>query len=608
VQKVATILLSSAVVLAVGSGAYAQPADPDNPETPRSYSSRRSPTPGLQSDGGVEKAPVEVIETEEEEGEGFFTLAGEFLDEVSNTVMGWQKQLTKHMPDVAAWGVISAPLWFVILLTLVRRARRPKHASTARSKNKEKPKADRKSEAERRAEKSKGKAADDTRSKRREKRKTKVQDAPAEVFKPTPVQHLLMMQDGRRPSLLETFCVLGADMDAIVGLRRAAMEELDASMWASAINFKDLEALRPFRKRWVKETAALRIQRWLSEHPFVSRDNLHVTMPARLQLGEFEGMTLTEPSGLGVELEADQQQLIEMARQMLRKICKEAENPYVVLWVAREAEVPELVGCSEDDLKDLWPYRLALLLVGMPALEHGIQARLSSQDGARGLKEALAEHKKLVDTPVPAEGCAVHTLHLSGGTQLEGMETLLAAVAGAAYSANAVVMKISKAAADVPGNESHDALVNLGEMVSQVLADPKSAESVRIADNLKWLVGDKDLKRAIKLAGEVTKGTDKLAAKQAVWEEDTASTPDQACAEIAAVSARLLSALSTQAVERMYDILVKLAYAGQDNANAQIACRRLGYAFAGLGAEVVAGTGTDLLSARREAAGSLLGS
>ncbi len=413
------------------------------------------------------------------------------------------------------------------------------------------------------------------------------------------------MQDGRRPSLLETFCVLGADMDAIVGLRRAAKEELDASMWAAAVSFKDLESLRPFRKRWVKETAALRIQRWLSEHPFVTRNNLHVTMPARLQLGELEGMTLTEPSGLGVELEADQQQLIEMARQMLRKICKEAENPYVVLWVAREAEVPELAGCSEDDLKDLWPYRIALLVVGMPALEHGIQSRLSSQDGVKGLREALEEHKKLVETPVPSEGAAAHALHKSGGTQLEGIGTLLAAVAGAAYSASAVVVKISKAAADVPGSSSHDALVNLGELVSQALANPKSAESAKIADNLKRVVGAYDLKRAAKLSTEVTKGAAKLTSKQALWEEDTTLSPDHAHSALFAAWTGQLSQLSTATVERMNEVLYKLAYAGKNNANQQIASRRLGYVFAGLGAELLCGTDTETLSAWRDAASAL---
>ena len=431
-RKVATILLSSAVVLAVGYGAYAQPADPDpdNPEAPRSYNTRRSPTPGLQSDAGTAKAPVETIETKPEvEGEGFFSKAGDFFDEMSNTVMGWQKQLSQHMPAVAAWIVISAPLWFVILLTLIRRARRPKHLSVAKSKKKQ-PKANRKTEAERRAERSRGKVKDEPKRKKRERRKSRVQDVPAEVFKPTPVQQLLMMQDGRRPSLLETFCVLGADMDAIVGLRRAAKEELDASMWAAAISFKDLESLRPFRKRWVKETAALRLQRWLAEHPFVKRDNLHVTMPARLQLGELEGMTLTEPSGLGVELAADQQQLIEMARQMLRKICKEADNPYVVLVVAREAEVPELAGCSEEDLKDLWPYRLALLLIGMPALEHGVQVRFSSQDGVKGLRDALEEHTKLVDTPVPSEGCAVACAAHVGRNKAGGDRNLVGSSGG----------------------------------------------------------------------------------------------------------------------------------------------------------------------------------
>jgi len=591
-----------------------QPGEQPDPELPRSYTARRSPTPGLRKAQKV-AAESAAKSTPAADGEGCAAGDGKFFNEISDTVLGYQKALSEHMPSIAAWAILSAPLWIVLLLTLVHRARRARLGGAAgarggkgkdRGSAADKPRKLTQAELRaRKAESTRAKALDDTfagKSKGRVRRKTKVQDEPVEPLKLTPAQQILMLEDGRRPSLHETFCILGADMDAIEGLRRAAREELDPAMWAAAISFKDLEALRPFRKRWVSETAALRIGRWLSEHPMVTRDKLHVTMPARLQLGELEGMTLTQSSGLGVELAKDQQQLIERARLMLRQVCKEAENPYVILTAAREAEVPELMGGTQDeDLKELSPYRTALLLHGMTALDHGVQARLSARDGFSELKEAFEEHQKLVDTPVPAEGSAAHALHAMGGTKVPGMGTFLAAVAGAAYSAGAVVLKISKLAADVAGAERHDALVRLGELTAQALEEKGNGDGRCIRANLNELVGVGNVEALAKRSAELARRTEKLNEKQSIWSgESEQASPDREIAQLHQALVAQHRAQSVQVQERTADGLEKLTFAGQDGSNQQIAHRRVGYAMGGVGMTYFKGGTTEILSASRE--------
>ena len=57
----------------------------------------------------------------------------------------------------------------------------------------------------------------------------------------------------------------------------------------------------------------------------------------------------------------------------------------------------------------------------------------------------------------------------------------------------------------------------------------------------------------------------------------------------------------------MLDILAQLAYAGLQQKNLTLANCRLGYVVAGLGMSLLRSTGTDLLSAAREAIAGLGG-
>jgi hypothetical protein len=283
-----------------------------------------------------------------------------------------------------------------------------------------------------------------------------------------------------------------------------------------------------------------------------------------------------------------------------------AEDPYALLRLAKQKNMAALLGAEGSDEHKGVPraLRLTLLLGGLRSLDHQAGLEGVSLEPEHEFRQALDEHFRLVETPVPAEGCAVHALLCSEGSRLAGMGTLLAAVAGAAYSPSAVVLRLSKLSGELAEQSQTLALEHLGELLVPSLEDPQGEQGKFLLANIQRLLGVKLLKEHREQCSELERATVRLASKNPMFamELEASAQPDVALVQLHAALVDHAYQQALLAEQRMFEILQALANAGTQGEYRRLAHLRLGYAIAGFGMELIrSSSNTELLSAGREA-------
>jgi hypothetical protein len=543
---------------------------------------------------GLPEAPPPS--SKKEEGSGVAGVFSSTLEWAGAQVAGCHAGLVPLAGAGGAWAVLASPGLVLIVLLLVlafrRRARRARRgpakllvptasAAPARVESTASPPS-RKDPAPARASK------------------------PIEPLKLEAAERLLLAGDGARPSMHESLLVLGADLAGLEALRSAARTALDPALWAAAVKEQRPARLAPMRSAWIRGVAAARVERWLSAHPLVLARGLGVQVPAVLEKGELDGLTLTLPDGLAAPSSGPCLELLEQARRFLGEVLEDPDDPYLLVEAARSAGIPlvEAAGEVPDVLA------LAAVLHGLPAFERGVRrsavdpvpvAGGRQQATQNEFRRALEEHSSLMDSPVPAEGCSVHALRTLGRPPPEGVGVLLAAVAGAAFSPAAVLVRVSKLAAERPSPAQREALSQLGQRVRGLLSEDGD-DARKLRDNLRHLLGLELLRSEEKRAEELLRAVEKLAAKAPIWRAP--ADVEGMDLVLARLHVRLIGQALLQgeaAGARLHEHLERLAATGQNNEHSLVASLRLGYVVAGLGVGILRGVGTDLLSLGREA-------
>lgn len=487
-------------------------------------------------------------------------------------VRSWHGSLSRLMPSAVAWAVMGTPLYLLLVLILVRR-RRGRAPTRARKST---PAPTRPVSPAVRA------AAEGP---RKEEEIAALEHSPAEQ----------LLLAGPMP-LHEAFVVLGPDELALSTLRDSFAAKMDELAWSAAVHNTNTRLLEPVRQCWIKALVAARLKAWLQADPLVAQAGLEVTVPELHEVTEVGSLALIQPSGLGADLSEAQESLVQHARTALQQVW-EVPSPHALMVVGRRSKITALLGDATIDL-----YALALLLHGVQALDNGATAQANPVELSAEFRRALAEHRRISELPVGGEGCAVHALHAAGGGCLDGIGTLCAAAGGAAFSAMAVTLKLSKVVSGL-SSPQQEACQRLGELAASALADARSADGTTLTANIHSMLGGALLEVAARRAEDLVHVARRLN-KQPLW-TDTAAAPDLALARLHRSLLQNCQRQSEAARRRLLEIFARLAYEGQQQDNRALAHCRLGYAVAGLGTALLRSTSTDLLSAGREAVAAL---
>lgn len=585
-QRAKNILLPSLLVLGAlllpwevsAQARRKKPIAQDKDELRANVLKARPPSRGLVVDSTEGQKPGK---------EGGSGVVGEVKDlgsSFGDSIVGWHTTLARYMPGPLAWLVLCLPL--IVLLLLVLRSRRKVRKGAAAGGKKGK---------------AKGKngaagGADGLVPSRKHKTEEIV------PLKLTPPERLLINADGEQAAIHETFVILGADDNAIRALRPAAASGLDAATWAAALSDMLVTHMRVFRSRWVRAVAVQRVERWLAEHPLVTSSGLQVYMPTALEHSELDALTLTFISGIRAPLIEAQEGLVKQARRSLEQIYNHSDDPYILITAREESEVPQSLAPLDSD-KDAPPTdKLAMLLYGLVGLEHLAQCQSVEEDTWAEFRKAIDEHNNIVDTPVPAEGIAVHFLHEMGRPPLEGIGTMMAAVVGAAYSLSSVYLQIGKLSSTLASLEQQNLFTRLGKMLSPAISNRKSKNGPHLVKNLRRMLGLNVLQAECKRSADLVRSTERLVAKEPLWEDGTAET-----ISMDVILVHLHRSLVTQLLEhaqvaerRLWEILEMLAHEGKAAGSQQNAHLRIGYTLGAFGMECLRSMSTDILSLGRE--------
>lgn len=529
--------------------------------------------------------PDEVASSKEGKGLG---------EELGERVLSWHASLARRITAPLAWVALAAPLWLPLSILLVVRLVRRRRAREA-----ERPPA------------------------KRERREARGEGARGERPRPggprgdrtAPVliainlhkdQEPLVARSGQGPAIYDTFLALGPDPDALRSFRELLRRELDAATWASVVNEGRATKLRALGPDWAAAVAIARVTGWLGRHPLIAGQALCVQAPSGLAEGEIEGLALTQADGLGTTLDGEQKQLLYQARRALSRIGANLAEPLSLVATAGQTRLLALLPSHlcEPGERAAAPYALALAVRGVIALDWAIALGLFPAKLATDLRDHLQEHDKLVGTPVPAEGSAVHALEaLRGQGCGEPLGLLLASVAGAAFSSSSVAIQLSKRVGGVFAVEAHEALVRLGERLRAALADPSSADRKLLAENARWLLGEVLLSEEVKRAAALVKEVERWSARDPLWRGAGSDPrpPDLALATFHAHRVKVALDSAAGARERLLAILERLGQAGSGEREQRLGAERIGLAVAGLGMPLLHGGDTELLSLGRDA-------
>lgn len=542
----------------------------------------RTPLPGAEPEKKATEGPRPA-----DEGPGLWDTVKGTAGESIGVVRDWHRELSKHLPPIAAWAVLGVPVYLLLLLVLLARRRRriprvrrhepkPARAAPAPPRSKAKTK------------------ATPTAAPPSQPEPRKEEEIPP--LEHSPAEKLLL---GAGVGIHEAFVVMGADEPGLTALRQAMGAAIDEVTWSAAVSSQNHELLQPVWERWIKALAAERVGSWLKDDPLVSRPGLLVGMPDLHEVSELGSVILTRPDGLGADLNDAQEGLLQQARWALQQVWQDPK-PHTLMMVARRTKVPALLG---DDSVEAYP--LALLLHGVAALDHGGPSQGNPVDLGHEFRKALADHQELVGTPVGGEGVAVHALDAVGGGRLEGIGTIAASMAGAAFSPMAVTVKVSKIVGELDTLQQ-ESCERLGALVNAALQDRKSGDGAAIVANIRRVLGREAAEAAAKRADALVPLAKKLS-KRPLWPDAPSSTesPDLVLAQLHRTLVQHALRQCAAAEKRMFDIIEKLAFEGKAGDNRSLAGRRLGYAVACFGMALLRSTRTDLLSAGREAVSAL---
>jgi hypothetical protein len=505
------------------------------------------------------------------------------------------------MPGVAASVALSAVVWLPLLvLLMIWRAARRRPATPVRRMAA--------SEESGTAVRERGPAsAKASRSRVMPSAGSSKDDAP-EPAALTRAQETLVVRLSDGLSLYDHFLGLGSDPDTLHRFRNMMREPIRATAWAAAMG-GEAELLRNAGLEWVKDVAAQRLAAWLAAHPLVKEKELRVQLPASLEEDELENLTLTQADGLGVSLSEGQKSLLLQARRTLARVLASSYRPFPLLVAAGATGTRALLPAHLREVSDetRTPWALSLLLEGMVALDWTVAAGLNSSSRGAELRDHLHEHRKLVGTSVPAEGCAVHAIQALGEAALEGVGILFAAAAGAAFSPSTVVLRLTQRVAAIRATPVLDALARLGTAAVVTLEDTGAKDRATLLDNLGGIFGAHLLEQELKRTAALVKEVERLSSKDPLWRHgpDSSETPDLALVTLHLMKVQGALSQTAPAVERSLAVFYKLAYAGATPEEQRIAARRMGYAVAALGMPFLRGTSTDLLSAGRDALAAL---
>jgi len=542
----------------------------------------RKPLPGTE----LESKATDKAKPAAAEGPGIWETVKGTAAESVGVVRDWHRELSKHLPPIAAWAVLATPIYLLLLLVLLvrrrrriprvrRREPRPAHPAPAPTRSKAKTAA--------------------------------TPAAPASQPEPRKEEEIPPLEHGPAEQLLlgadvgihEAFVVMGADEPGLAVLRQALGAAIDEVTWSAAVSSQNHELLRPVWDRWIKALAAERVRAWLKGDPLVSRPGLLVGMPDLHELSELGSVILTRPDGLGADLNDAQEGLLQQARWALQQVWQDPK-PHALMMVARRTKVPTLLGDATVEA-----YPLALLLHGVAALDHAAPSQGNPVDLGHEFRKALADHQDLVGTPVGGEGVAVHALNAVGGGRLEGIGTIAASMAGAAFSPMAVTVKVSKIVGELEPLQQ-ESCERLGALVNAVLQNRKSGDGAAIVANVRRVLGREAAEAAAKRAEALVPLAKKLS-KRPLWPDAPSSTesPDAVLAQLHRTLVQHALRQCAAAEKRVFEIIEKLSFEGKAGDNRPLAARRLGYAVACFGMALLRSTSTDLLSAGREAVSTL---
>ena len=564
----------------------------------------RTPTPPLDETSYRTEAPSE-------EPQGV-----EFLEVVEDLLLEWHRTLSGYMPEQAAWAVFASPVLVLLLLWwLLRRHGRVSHRpgeTDARSGSSARAGARRQTTAA--AKPGRRWGSRKHKESRSQGRKDPALVGPSEPIGPAPAldahhKVLLLLGSAGEPSVYHILTGIGPDPEAFTALRKVLRAGLDESTWVSAVREQQVGKLHPVCMEWSREAATVRLASWLAAHPLVLDDGLKVQVPGSLVSSEIEGLTLITADGLGIALSVEQEELLVLPRRGLAQVFDGTLDPCLLMSVAQHCPLPALISnkvAADPDHRPR-PYALFLLLCGQWAMDRVKAHRLSHTDLGEEFRAAIDEHMKLVGTPVPAEGSAVHALELLEGGNLEGAGTLMAAVAGAAFSTSAVVLRLSMKTGAVKSTQLQGALPRLGVQIARALEDETSANGQHLLANIRWVLGIDLLAQELERINAAAKEIERSLTKDPLWSSraEGPRSPDVALWELH--RARVTETLgAAQAAEgRLKDILHQLAASGTGGGDQRKSHARLGYAVASLGMPLLRSTSTELLSAGREVISAL---
>jgi hypothetical protein len=521
-------------------------------------------------------------------------------EELRDQILSWHAALARTLPSPLAWGVILSPIGLpILILILVRVLRRRRRAALARGPR------DRRAGEER---------VDPPRERPRPGGPRSDRTAPVLIaLNLSKDQEVLVARSGQGPSLYDTLLALGPDLEALRGFRTLIRRELDAAGWASAVADGRVTRLRALGPEWTATVAIARLTGWLGRHPLVAERSLCVQAPSGIGEDAVDGLTLTKSDGLGATLEPEQKQLIYQARRALARIGATIEEPLSLVAAAGQTRLLALLPASliEAGERAEAPFGLGLAIRGLPALDWAIAVGLFPAELANDLRDHLREHDKLVGTPVPAEGSAVHALEcLRGQGSGEPLGLLLASVAGAAFSSGSVALRMSKRVAGVFAAEAHGALERLGDRVRATLADASAPDHKALTENARWLLGELLLSEEAKRAATVVKEVERWSGKDTLWKTagaDAPRPPDLALATLHAYRVKVAMEQAGQARARLFAILERLGHAGEGERERRLGAERLGLTVAAFGMPLLQSSSTELLSLGREALKALQG-
>jgi hypothetical protein len=360
------------------------------------------------------------------------------------------------------------------------------------------------------------------------------------------------------------------------------------------------------QKRWITDVVSRRVAAWLAVQGPIAGKELHVeSAPNIAEVGP-SGLSLINAQGLGARLDEGQQALLSQARKTIDAVFRSADDSLAVLTAQKQFGIPLIERGDKQDNGNSGGgggVELMLLSDGVVALQRCFERQLLQRYVGEELLHALEQHRELVHTAVPAEGAAVHAFHLTQGGNLVGMGTLLASVAGAAFSTSSVVMRLSRYAATIENIELREAVKQIGAQVIEALRGEKSPDGKVILANARQMLGLTLLEKETVRSAELLREMNKLCQKSPVWavKGEKGRYPDLALAEIYHFRVDGLRKESLAAFGRFLEILDQLAYEGERASMPHVAQGRVGYVVAGLGAPLVHGASNELVSLVREA-------